>query len=103
MFFSRVTTGALESHDEEPKLRKVQKSLAALAGEMLSRQIDVTAEAIRRERAQAAMSYIMLCRQLDIGLDIDGELCELLKSWRKGERSGPVQQALDQALARLMQ
>ncbi|KAE8337717.1 hypothetical protein BDV24DRAFT_154126 [Aspergillus arachidicola] len=103
MFFSRVTTGALESHDEEPKLRKLQKSLAALAGEMLSRQIDVTAEAIRRERAQAAMSYIMLCRQLDIGLDIDGELCELLKSWRKGERSGPVQQALDQALARLMQ
>ncbi|KAE8319622.1 proteasome stabiliser-domain-containing protein [Aspergillus transmontanensis] len=103
MFFSRVTTGALESHDEEPKLRKLQESLAALAGEMLSRQIDVTAEAIRRERAQAAMSYIMLCRQLDIGLDIDGELCELLKSWRKGERSGPVQQALDQALARLMQ
>ncbi|KAB8216124.1 proteasome stabiliser-domain-containing protein [Aspergillus novoparasiticus] len=103
MFFSRVTTGALESHDEEPKLRKLQKSLAALAGEMLSRQIDVTAEAIRRERAQAAMSYIMLCRQLDIGLDIDGELCKLLKSWRKGERSGPVQQALDQALARLMQ
>ncbi|KAE8324158.1 proteasome stabiliser-domain-containing protein [Aspergillus sergii] len=103
MFFSRVTTGALKSHDEEPKLRKLQKSLATLAGEMLSRQIDVTAEAIRRERAQAAMSYIMLCRQLDIRLDTDGELCELLKSWRKGERSGPVQQALDQALARLTQ
>ncbi|KAE8414924.1 proteasome stabiliser-domain-containing protein [Aspergillus pseudocaelatus] len=103
MFSSRVSTGVLESQDKGPKLRELQISLAALASEMLSRQIDVSAEAIRRERAQAAMSYITFCKQLDIGLDIDGELCGLLKTWRESERSGPVQQVLDQALARLMQ
>ncbi|OGM40866.1 proteasome component (Ecm29) [Aspergillus bombycis] len=103
MFFSRAATGALEAQSKEPKLGELQKSLATLAGEMLSRQIDVTAEAIRRERAQAAMSFITLFKQLDIGLDIGGELCGLLKTWREGERSGPVQQVLDQALARLMQ
>lgn len=103
MFYSRLTTGVLESQDKGPKLRELQISLTALAGEMLSRQIDVSAEAIRRERAQAAMSYITLCKQLDIGLDIDGELCGMLKTWRESERSGPVQQVLDQALTRLMQ
>ncbi|KAE8376836.1 proteasome stabiliser-domain-containing protein [Aspergillus bertholletiae] len=103
MFFSRVATGALKSHGEEPKLRNLQSSLATLTGEMLSLQIDLTAEAIRRERAQAAMSYITLCKQLETGLDIDGKLCELLRTWREGERSGPVQQVLDQALAKLRQ
>ncbi|KAF5865639.1 proteasome component M29 [Aspergillus alliaceus] len=100
MFFSRVATWASASHSED-KLREIQKPLTSLAGEMFSREIDGSAEAIRRERAQAAASYIALCKQT--GLEISEDLFRLFKTWREGERSGPVQQILDQALAKLIQ
>jgi proteasome component ECM29 len=95
-FFGRTATWA--SQGDEPKLRELQEPLAALAGEMFSREIDVSAEAIRRERAEAAVSYITLCKHT--GLEINGELRGLLKAWREVERSGPVQQVLDRALAK---
>ncbi|KAE8350170.1 proteasome stabiliser-domain-containing protein [Aspergillus coremiiformis] len=99
MFFDRVAAWSSELHGEGPKLRDLQGALAGLAGELLSRGIDMSAEAIRRERAQAGVSYITLCTQA--GFEINGELRGLLKTWREGERSGPVQQVLDQALAEL--
>ncbi|KAF7597423.1 proteasome component M29 [Aspergillus hancockii] len=99
MFFGRATTWASEG--DESKLRELQKPLATLAGEMFSREIDVSAEAIRGERAQAAVSYITLCQHS--GLEINGEIQGWLKAWREVERSGPVQQVLDQAQSKLVQ
>jgi len=71
-----------------------------LAGELLTREIDVSVETIRTERAQAAIAYIVLSQQR--GFEINEALCQSIQSWRARERSGPVQQILDQALAKLI-
>lgn len=71
-----------------------------LAGDLLNREVDVSVETIRKERAQAAIAYIVLCQQR--GLEMHGALRESVQNWRAGERSGPVQQILDQALAKLV-
>lgn len=70
-----------------------------LAGELLVREVDVSVEAIRRERAQASVAYIVLSQQR--GLEVNGALRESIQTWRAGERSGQVQQILDQGLAKL--
>ncbi|PWY76180.1 hypothetical protein BO70DRAFT_411153 [Aspergillus heteromorphus CBS 117.55] len=96
--FDRLGVWASEPGGE-PDLRGPQESLAALAGEMFSHEIDTSVEAIRNERAQAAVSYVGLCRQT--GFQIDEAVARSIKAWREGERSGPVRQVLDRALASL--
>ena len=70
-----------------------------LAGELLAREVDVSVEAIRRERAQASVTYIVLSQQR--GFEVNRALRESIQTWRAGERSGQVQQILDQGLAKL--
>ena len=77
----------------------LKEPLTALAGELLAREVDVSVEAIRRERAQASVTYIVLSQQR--GFEVNGALRESIRTWRAGERSGPVQQILDQGLAKL--
>ncbi|PYH94432.1 proteasome component [Aspergillus ellipticus CBS 707.79] len=83
----------------EHDLRRPQGTLAALAGEMFSHEIDMSVETIRNERAQAAVSYAELCKQS--GIQIDEALLKSIKVWREEERSGPVRQVLDRALSNL--
>ncbi|OOF96967.1 hypothetical protein ASPCADRAFT_205719 [Aspergillus carbonarius ITEM 5010] len=96
--FDQIGTWASE-RSGEPDLRGPQESLAALAGEMFSQEIDLSVEAIRTERAQALVAYVELCGQT--GLPIDEALQNSLKSWREVERSGPVRQILDRAIVNL--
>lgn len=77
----------------------LQEPLTVLAGELLAREVDVSVEAIRRERAQASVTYIVLSQQR--GFEVNGALRESIQAWRAGERSGQVQQILDQGLAKL--
>ncbi|BCR84994.1 ECM29 family proteasome component [Aspergillus chevalieri] len=81
-------------------VHSIQGPLSMLAGELLTREIDVSVETIRTERAQAAIAYIVLSQQR--GFEINEALCQSIQSWRARERSGPVQQILDQALAKLI-
>ncbi|KAF9886201.1 proteasome component M29 [Aspergillus nanangensis] len=99
MVFRRLETWAPQRGGEEPDLREMQGPLAALVEEMFSREIDASAETIRRERAQAVTSYISLCHQS--GLKVYDGLPGLIQSWRAGERSGPLQHILDQALDKM--
>lgn len=78
----------------------LQRPLSTLAGELLTREIDVSVEAIRTGRAQAAVAYIVLSQQR--GFEVNEALRQAIQNWRAGERSGPVQQILDQALAKLV-
>ena len=96
--FDQIGTWASE-RSGEPDLRGPQESLAALAGEMFSQEIDLSVEAIRTERAQALVAYVELCGQTS--LPIDEALQNSLKSWREVERSGPVRQILDRAIVNL--
>lgn len=77
-------------------LSELEEPLTVLAGELFRRPVDTSVEAIRRDRAQAAVAYISLCRQA--GLKLNGELGETIKNWREGERSTAVQQTLEEAL-----
>ncbi|GKZ35313.1 proteasome component M29 [Aspergillus brasiliensis] len=83
----------------EPDRRGPQESLAALTAEIFTYEIDLSVEAVRAERAQAAVSYVELCKQTD--LPIDQAIQKLVKSWREEERSGPVRQILDRVLVHL--
>ncbi|KAA8652260.1 hypothetical protein EYZ11_004591 [Aspergillus tanneri] len=100
MLFNRLETWASENTGEQFDSDALQEPLAALAGDMFSREIDVSVEAIRMGRAQAVASYITICHKT--GLQTSPAVPELIKSWRREERSGPVQQILDQALQRLV-
>ena len=80
-------------------VHSLQEPLSTLAKELLIREIDVSVETIRRERAQSAVAYIVLSQQR--GLEINNAIRESVQTWRAGERSGPVHQILDQALAKL--
>lgn len=81
-------------------VHSLQGPLSTLAGELLTREIDVPVETIRTERAQAAIAYIVLSQQR--GFEVNEALRQSIQTWRAGERSGPVQQILDQALAKLI-
>lgn len=81
-------------------VHSLQGPLSTLAEELLAREIDVSVESIRRERAQTVVVYIVLCQQR--GLEVNNVVRESAQTWRAGERSGPVQQILDQALAKLV-
>ncbi|PLN84227.1 proteasome component [Aspergillus taichungensis] len=94
-----LNTWVTEQGSQKSSLGELQGPLAALVGALLSAEIDASVEGIRRGRAQAAVAYIMLCRQA--GLDVDGAIARMVPSWRETERSGPVQQVLDQALSML--
>ncbi|RAH83393.1 proteasome component [Aspergillus japonicus CBS 114.51] len=85
------------SQSGEVDLRGPQKALAALASEMLSRDIDTSLEKVRLGRAQATASYVKLCTQMRC--PIDETLWKTIRAWRDEERSGLVQQVLDRALA----
>lgn len=100
MFFSRLEAWAPGDPGRASHLRELQEPLAVIAGEMLSCEIDVSAEVIRMGRAQAAASYVTFCQTT--GLEVNPVLPELIKGWRGTERSGPVQQILDQTLRRLV-
>lgn len=83
----------------EPDRRGPQESLAALTVEIFAHEIDLSVEAVRAERAQAAVAYFEHCKQTE--LPIDQAIQKLVKSWREEERSGPVRQILDRALVHL--
>ncbi|KAK1143793.1 proteasome component M29 [Aspergillus melleus] len=100
LLFNRLEEWAPANAGEPLHPRELQESLAVLAGEMLSCEIDVSAEAIRMGRAQAAASYVTFSQKT--GQEVNTALPELLKSWRGAERSGPVQQILDQTLRKLV-
>ena len=94
-----LNTWITEQGSQKSNLDELQGPLAALVGSLLSAEIDASVEGIRRGRAQAAVAYITLCRQA--GLEVDGTIARMVPSWREAERSGPVQQVLDQALSML--
>ncbi|KAL4896414.1 proteasome component [Aspergillus ambiguus] len=97
--FGALETWAPQRGSEEPDLRDMQGSLSTLAGGMFAREVDVSAEAIRKGRAEAAASYLSLCQRN--GLEVYSEFPGLIQTWREGERSGPVQNILDRTLGRL--
>lgn len=97
--FRGLETWAPHRGSEEPDLRELQGPLSALAGEMFAREIDVSAEAIRKGRAEAAVGYISLCQ--GHGMEVYGGLREEMQRWRAGERSGPLQSLLDRGMEKL--
>ncbi|EAW11143.1 ECM29 family proteasome component [Aspergillus clavatus NRRL 1] len=97
--FGRVEKRASSADDKNDKNlepREMQGPLAALAEKMLCREIDVSIESIRMGRAQAATAYITMCRAME--MEISEQVQRSIKTWRDGERSGPVQQVLNQIL-----
>ncbi|KAL4881504.1 proteasome stabiliser-domain-containing protein [Aspergillus karnatakaensis] len=73
--------------------------LAALAGDLLPYEIDLSVEAIRKGRAEATAAYVKLCRVSK--MIIDPQLQEAVYRWAKEERSGPVRQILDGVIGQL--
>lgn len=100
LFLTRLDEWTSPQDNQSVDVPSLQGPLMTLAGELLNREVDVSVETIRKERAQAAIAYIVLCQQR--GLEMHGALRESVQNWRAGERSGPVQQILDQALAKLV-
>ncbi|KAL4776227.1 proteasome stabiliser-domain-containing protein [Aspergillus nidulans var. acristatus] len=84
---------------EAEHLRKIHGFLATLTGELLSCEIDLSVETVRRGRAEATASFVKLCQQT--GREIDAELQKSINDWRRNERSGPVRQVLDQVIGQL--
>ncbi|KAL4940810.1 hypothetical protein BDV06DRAFT_15187 [Aspergillus oleicola] len=99
LLFTQLTTWASKGDNETNHLREIHGLLATLAGELLSCEIDISVEAIRRGRAEATSSYVKLCQQAQ--REIDPELRKFLGEWRRDERSGPVRQVLDQVIGQL--
>ncbi|KAL4961449.1 proteasome stabiliser-domain-containing protein [Aspergillus stella-maris] len=99
LLFTQLTIWASKGDSEANHLREMHGLLATLAGELLSCEIDILVEAIRRGRAEATSSYVKLCQQAR--REIDPELRKSLGEWRRDERSGPVRQVLDQVIGQL--
>ncbi|KAL3457771.1 proteasome stabiliser-domain-containing protein [Aspergillus heterothallicus] len=100
LLFTRLSTWASEGENGElNRLGEMHGLLATLAGELLSGEIDLSVEAIRRGRAEATASFVGLSKTT--GREIDTELRRAVADWRKGERSGPVRQILDQVMGQL--
>ncbi|KAL4783488.1 proteasome stabiliser-domain-containing protein [Aspergillus varians] len=99
LLFTQLNTWASEGDSEANHLREIHGLLATLAGELLSCEIDLSVEAIRRGRAEATASYVKLCQQT--GQKIDPGLRKSVGDWRKEERSGPVRQVLDGVIGQL--
>lgn len=101
LLLNRLDEWTSPQDNQSVDVPSLQGPLATLAGALLNREVDVSVETIRKERAQAVVAYIVLCQQR--GLEMNGGvLRESVQNWRAGERSGPVQQILDQALANLV-
>lgn len=98
-FFIRIHDWAPQDSTKKSDLSKLEEPLAGLAEGLFSRQIDASIERIRNSRAQAALAYISLSQQ--VGLRVIKGLDGLIKTWRDGERSRPVQQTLEEALRKL--
>ncbi|KAL2864567.1 ECM29 family proteasome component [Aspergillus lucknowensis] len=92
---------SIEDNNDGNQRGEIHGLLAGLAGELLPCEIDLSVEAIRKGRAEATVSYVALCQK--IGQEIDPELRKTIRDWRKGERSGPVRQVLDQVIGQLAQ
>jgi proteasome component ECM29 len=100
LLFTQLSTLASEGKNGElNRLGEIHGLLATLAGELLSCEIDLSVEAIRRGRAEATASFVGLSQTA--GREIDTELRRSIADWRKGERSGPVRQILDQVMGQL--
>ncbi|KAL4975768.1 proteasome stabiliser-domain-containing protein [Aspergillus desertorum] len=99
LLFTQLSTSAAKGGSEADHLRNIHGYLATLTGELLSCEIDLSVEAIRRGRAEATASYVKLCQQT--GREIDAGLRTSIGDWRKEERSGPVRQVLDQVIGQL--
>ncbi|CEN61536.1 hypothetical protein ASPCAL08190 [Aspergillus calidoustus] len=100
LLFTQLSTWASEGKNGElNRLGEMHGLLATLAGELLSCEIDLSVEAIRRGRAEATASFVGLSQTA--GREIDTELRRSIADWRKGERSGPVKQILDQVMGQL--
>jgi proteasome component ECM29 len=97
--FERFGKWATAGNGQKPEAGELQGSLMALAQKMLCREIDISIETIRMGRAQAAAAYVTASQQM--GLEVSQALQESVKTWRDGERSGPVQQILNQVLGDL--
>lgn len=97
--FQRFGKWATAGNGQKPEVGELQGPLVAFAQKMLCREIDMSIETIRMGRAQAAAAYVTVCQQM--GLEVSQALQESVKTWRDGERSGPVQQVLNQVLGDL--
>ncbi|EAW15874.1 ECM29 family proteasome component [Aspergillus fischeri NRRL 181] len=97
--FERFGKWATAGNGQKPEAGELQGPLVAVAQKMLCREIDMSIETIRMGRAQAAAAYVTLSQQM--GLGVSQALQESVKTWRDGERSGPVQQILNQVLGDL--
>lgn len=99
LLLTRIDEWTSPQEGRKVNVHSLQDPLSTLAKELVIREIDVSVEAIRRERAQTAVAYIVLSQQR--GLEVNSAVRESVQAWRAGERSGPVQQILDQALTKL--
>ncbi len=99
LLFTQLDTWASEKNVDTDHLRGIHVILAKLAGELLSCDIDLSVEAVRKGRAEATTSYVKFCQQT--GREIDPGLRKSVSEWRKEERSGPVRQILDQVIGQL--
>ncbi|KAF4163307.1 hypothetical protein CNMCM6936_000934 [Aspergillus lentulus] len=97
--FERFGKWATAGNGQKPEAGELQGPFVALAQKMLCREIDMSIETIRKGRAQAAAAYVTVSQQM--GLEVSQALQESVKTWRDGERSGPVQQILNQVLGDL--
>lgn len=71
---------------------ELQTPLESLIKELLLREVDVSAEVIRKERAQATLAYIQLCQKT--GFAVPEQLRSSVIIWRESERSEQVQHVL---------
>lgn len=97
--FERFRKWATAGNGQKPEAGELQGPLVALAQKMLCREIDMSIENIRMGRAQAAAAYVALSQQME--LDVTQALQDSVKTWKDSERSGLVQQVLNQILTDL--
>lgn len=99
LLFTHLSAWTSEDKSQAHHLREMHGLLAALAGELLTCEIDLSVEAIRRGRAEATTSYVKFCQRTE--QEVDPSLRASISDWRKEERSGTVKQVLDQVIAQL--
>lgn len=80
---------------ESSNLADLEASLRELVQELMLREIDASVEAIRQERAQAALAYVQFCEKA--GFDVPEQLRLSIIGWREQERSESVKRVLRKA------
>ena len=101
-FFTRLDRWGSQDDDNDQQqhrggIAEVQVALGATVEGLLLREIDVSVETIRKERAQATLSYAQLGQKAG-GPGLSEQLRQSTRAWWETERSETVRRLLGKTL-----